>query len=154
MIHLFFVVMSMILMVSLTFSGIQYLDPDGPLRVTLKADIKNGFDDLEEAYDTYVLTTGSKPDTLTWDTDLTPRFVFMPPTPGETSWSYGSNGVGEWFCLSGTFNETLFEAAGMAGRHYSEQAYFISEACGSRANITPSAFPADVAVTFWVSSPI
>src|SRR5699024_473959 len=86
---------------------------------------------------------------------VAPNYVFIPPTVGATSWSFGSNFGARYFCLSGTFPPSLTRAALLLRTRFSPQAYFINTSCGAITNNLPASSTATFAgaVTLWMTSP-
>lgn len=98
--------------------------------------LDDGFTALQSGYLTYTDTTHTQPGSLG---DLAPAYVFLPPAPTGTTWSYGVvSGDTRYFCLSGTFTVAQLQALDMLRRDFSPQAYFVSSVCGGASAPTGS----------------
>jgi hypothetical protein len=154
MLSLLFAILSISLFATTLYASIQYAAPGQAVVARTVALSDNGFTSLGKAFFAYVTSTGVAPAPANWDTQLTPHYTFMPRPPANTNWSYGTNGTGYWFCLSGTINKPQYDGLFQLNQTYSAQQYFLGTGCGAVANsAAPASFPALVYATYWVTAP-
>lgn len=154
MLSLFYTILSIALLASMLFASVQYLAPGQQLTTKTYTLADKGFTSLAQAYSNYVQATTVAPGLSTWQTDLTPKYVFLPQTPASTAWSYGTDGVGHWFCLSGTVSQPQYAGMAQLSQIYSVQQYFLGASCGATTNsAAPATFPAPLYATYWVTAP-
>lgn len=151
MFQLICTVLSLSLFAAALFTSVSYLNPVATQGQVIAERLESDFNDLKDGFETYLQSNGLTADTLA---QLTPEYVFLPPAPGETAWSYGGAGTGRYFCLSGDFGPASLRAVLSLERAFSPQAYFINATCGATADAKPANDAAgfDGAVTLWVSS--
>lgn len=150
--NLILTVISIALMGALLLQSVNYINPIAQIAAKLEPQMINSFHTLESGYNAYVLAVGSNPTQLS---DITPKYAFLPAAPKNTSWSFGtggSNGTGQYFCLSGVFNPALMRASINLQGSLSPQAYFINSTCGVTTNAIPAGNNPTVALTYWVST--
>jgi hypothetical protein len=146
-------VVSISLFAASLLATVNYINPLKKVTGEQRDAIVSGLYELETGFDSYVTANASQPSTLA---DLTPEFVFTPPSIMQSAtWTLSSGGSdGRYVCLSGTFNEVNLSAALMAQQKHSPQAYFIHSSCGVTSNAIPalSGGTATVAITYWLST--
>lgn len=129
---------------------VSYVNPAAVQAETLADRLTEDFQDLKTGYETYMQSHATPPNALA---DITPAYVFRPPAPGPTHWSFGAGpSGGRYFCLSGTFSAVGVRAIRSLRVVFSPQAYFINTTCGATTDALPatgSAFTG--AVTLWVA---
>lgn len=150
--NLILTVLSIALMGVMLLMSVNYISPIAQVSAKLEPQLVNDLHSLESGYNAYVLNVGSNPAQLS---DITPHYAFLPAAPVGTSWSFGTggtNGTGQYFCLSGTFNPALMRASKVIANSLSPQAYFISSNCGVTTNAIPAGNAPQAAITYWVSA--
>lgn len=128
MLQLIFALIGIALMATTATAMVSVLNPAPIIAARESARMSDGFSNLRSAYLAYTDTNHLQPSSLG---DITPSYVFLPPAPQGTAWSYGVDSTGtRYFCLSGTFTAVQMQALDMLRRDFSPQAYFVSAACG------------------------
>lgn len=145
------------LIAAMLMATISYLPAQQNITQNALSLIRTGFTGLQTGYTNYTAATGSAPTSSNWTSVLTPQYVFLPVAPSGLSWSYVSgatygSSTGNYFCLSGTWNQAEYQAATDAAHWFSSQAYFMNSTCGATSNASaPTSWPASAAITFWVA---
>lgn len=159
MLSLLLTLMSISLLAGMALVTISYIPASEPTTQATISKLRTGFTGLQTGYNDYVAATGSVPTTTNWDSVLTPQYVFIPATPGSgLGWTYVSGAAyggttGNYFCLSGTWNQAQYQGALSAATWFSPQAYFVNSSCGATSTgNSPTSWPATAAVTFWVAA--
>jgi hypothetical protein len=133
----------------LVAGGIQYISPDAGKRTQVAAQAEAGFLDLESAYRARLASGSPAPDPAAWQSALFPAYGHLPNTVSGLAWSYGQDGTGVWFCLSGAAPESAVRTAlaGLSAR-MPAGAFTVTAACGGQGG---DATPAAAAATLWMT---
>lgn len=155
MINFVLTILSIALTAAVLYASVTYLAPGRPV-ITLTYNLATqGFPALGTAFSDFKSANGGvAPAVSTWETQLTPTYTFLPAAPKGMSWSYGTDGTGYWFCLSGSVSQPQYDGLAQAAQVFSVQQYFIGSTCGITANAAaPATWPATLAATYWVTAP-
>lgn len=126
-------VISVALAVLVVTGGIQYVSPSAQTRAKLAAQIEAGFASLEGAYRGRQATEAPPPSADGWKATLFPAFGGRPVDVGALSWSYGNDGDGVWFCLSGPLKDDLTRTTlERLSSRYPAGLYDVTKSCGAR----------------------
>lgn len=94
---------------------------------------------------------GAYPPVSSWQSALTPGYVFLPAPPAGMSLTYGSGAYSstvtdEWFCLSAPATPAEQAALNAAASRFSTQQAVLSSACGT----APLGGTSGPALTLWL----
>lgn len=133
------------------YANVSHINPVAIQGQVIAERLEGDLNDLKDGFKTYINAHGIAPNSLA---QLTPEYVFLPPSPGDSSWTYGNGVNGNYFCLSGNFRPSTVRAILDLERAFSPQAYFINTNCGVTADAKPARDAAAFsgAITLWVSS--
>ena len=139
-------VISVALLATVTMGGVQYINADTQNRVNIGTRAEAGFQVLDSAFRARQAAGLSAPAAATWEADLFPTYGTKPNPVKGLTWSYGVDGSGTWFCLSGTpEGQVVRDALDRLTTRFPAGLYAVSEACGG---IPGDAGP--IAATYWV----
>jgi hypothetical protein len=156
MINLVLTILAIALTAGTLYASVNYLPIARPAFELTKGLTSGGFTSLETGWknwktDHAEVPLAANPDT--WAGQLTPAYLFYPRAPKNFTWSYGQQGSGYYFCLSGPSNAIQYQAFTSLIQSFSPQQYFIStESCGALVtSVAPANWPTNLYVTYWVS---
>jgi len=153
MFSLIITIIALLLFVAVLVAGINYIPASTVTTKETTTIVQSGNSILANALYAYRVTHDEFPEVTGWDTTLFPNYGKLPLAPSNMAWSYGTNGTGHYVCVSGSIDKSRFDGISAAQGLYSDE-YYVSDACGAEANgAIPSAYPAAIAATFWVTSP-
>ncbi|HAU29503.1 MAG TPA: hypothetical protein DCW68_05260 [Rhodospirillaceae bacterium] len=167
MAHLIVTLLAIALAAFVMASGVWYLDARIGTTNEVKLKTMSGMASLSSAYRSYKMAASTVLPETSWETEIE-GYVSMPKPPGNgLVWSYDCNGnfalplaacnssARHAICLSGTsVSEVQFNGMKRARTQMSSSQLDLGADCGgSEYDVaTPGAFPASVALTYWMTN--
>lgn len=151
MLQLFLTVLAIALFATTLVASISYVNPSALQAADMAKRLDNGFSDLRTGAHSYFSSAGAMPASIA---ALTPQYVFIPPAPNGTQWTFTAvDAASGYVCFSGTLTPPQLTALNRLKQDFSPQAYFIASACGATADQgLASGGSVQAAATLWVTS--
>lgn len=179
MYSLILVIFSIVLLATLTLAAINYAPVGVTVTERIASGTVSALEELDEGWNAYRLQnqtmswtcetyTGSTGEEFeecereindpgylpqgNWEDDLSPEYVFLPPAPGEGTWSYSNpDDSNVYFCLSADYGEYERKGLERASQRFSDQSFVVSDSCGASSDMVfNEGYEGTVALTYWL----
>jgi hypothetical protein len=169
MVQLIITVFAIALTTATILAGINYIPWWHKSAVSVEAITHSSLNQVEQAYDIATRAANGTPPGVSADADggfssiFVPVLKFEPAKPARYSWSYGKHAVDgsaysglNYVCLTPTDasagTEGVWKGFRNAKAVFSSSQFFINSTCGVTVNAaTPSSYPSNAVVTFYVA---
>jgi len=135
--------------------GLNYINTEHFFGKKNYLKIEADFNNLKASYDVYVIAKNTKPSVANWQDDL--RSVrtnintstdIIPQDLFGFTWSYNIVNQKPYFCLSGNFDNVVYEGMKETQKFLSSKPVYINSSCGLRSNADISS--GNLAITYWM----
>lgn len=134
------------------WATVSYVPADRDVRIAMISQMYSQLTAMQTAAVCYAhANAGTYPPVSSWQSDLTPSYVFLPTPPAGMSLTYGSGAYSstvtdEWFCLSAPSTPAEQAALNAAATRFSSQQAVLASSCGT----PPPGGASGTALTLWL----
>jgi hypothetical protein len=152
MFNLVAAVLSIALFASLLAATVSYVPADRDIRIAMTSQMHTQLAAMQTAAVCYAqATAGAYPAVASWQSALSPIYVFLPTPPSGMSLTYGSGAYSstvtdDWFCLSNPTTPAEQAALNETAQQFSAQQAVLSSACGT----APPGASSGTTLTLWL----
>ena len=148
------ILIAIILMSMFFFANYDVINTDKIVDKNYESEIKTRFALLNQGYNSYRLNERKALPTTNWQTEYQ-KHAMLPKDFKNMSWSYNSNGTGNYFCLSGeVYSANILNALVNIDNNHPDNSFVYNTNCGSTS--TFSTLPTElngvqISATFYVN---
>lgn len=148
------VILAIIMMSFVTFSGISYLRLEPYTIMRYEKEVEGGFLQLVTGYYAYKSMYGINLSGTDWNTKLDNINIKIPNNIETSTWSYSNVSGKQYFCLTGTLNNNIYNASVNYANRSTDNVY-INNACGATTSTTtltrPTSSTVTFSITYWIT---
>lgn len=124
-----------IALISLLFySGSSIINEDKYIEKGVETEIKSRFSLISQGYNAYRLRERMPLPVVSWQSEFS-KHSTLPNDYKGLSWTYNSNGNGNYFCLTGTVNsDMLLNAFVEISNDFPNNSFYYNTSCGATSN--------------------
>ena len=136
MVQLIGLVVFIAIMGIIVLGGTNYVKLDKFTELSLKSEILNNYQILKQGQMLYREHTDSYLPLVDWKVSFA-KYAFVPKDTLDLTWDYNKNGIGYYFCLTGTIEDpSLYNAILKSGEKLGTDSFYVNETCGSTTNFS------------------
>lgn len=148
------VILAIIMMSFVTFSGISYLRLDPYTTIRYEKEVEGGFLQLITGFYAYKSMYGITLSSNNWENKLDNINIKIPKNIETSNWSYYNSLGKQYFCLTGTLNNNVYKASVNYANRSTDNVY-INNACGAITTTTaltkPTSSTTTFSITYWIT---